>query len=168
MESGIKHSDLRYAGHDLFASTDTREVVRIVERAQLAALLDCGDHLFVDDYRAGEFLTAVQHAVSNRGDLGKRRDHAVFLGSEGVENDLDCFRMIVHVDLKLVVLSAFHLLLEVSACNTDTVCHTFCQQSLVLHIDQLILDGRTSCIDYENFHFVFPPYRSVDFANGMK
>ena len=66
MEAGVKDRHLRHTGHQLFARADTGQVMRVVERTQLTALLNGSKDLFVNDHRAGEFLPAVQDAVTDR------------------------------------------------------------------------------------------------------
>ena len=52
VESRVEDRDLRNTGHKLLACADTREVCGVVKRAELAALFDSLDDLFVNDNRA--------------------------------------------------------------------------------------------------------------------
>ena len=153
VESGIKYCYLGYTGHDSLTSTDTGKVVGVVERAEFAALFDCCNNVLVDDNGTGELLTAVKYAVTYCCDLAHRSDNAVIGRYESIGNELDSLTVVSHLDVDLVVLTTGNLVLEVTAFDTDTVTHTLCEYGLIGHIDKLILDGRASCVDNENFHF---------------
>ena len=157
MEAGVEYGNLGNAGHHGLAGTDTGEVVGVVQRAKLAALFDGCDNLLVHDNGAGELLTAVQNAVTYGRDLRERSDYAVLGRYEGIENQLDGFLVVGHLDVDLVIFLAFGLQLEVAAGDADAVTHTLGDNLLGLHIDELILDGGAAGIDNQNLHdFVHP------------
>lgn len=147
MESGIEDGDLRDAGHHLLAGADAGEVVGIVQGTQLAAFLDRRDDLFVDDDRAGELLPAVEHAVTDCRDFGKRLDHALLLGNEGVKDELDRLGVVRHLNFQLVLVSAVHFLGEVAAVDADAVAKPLRKYLFGLHVDELVFDGRASGVD---------------------
>ena len=78
MESRVEHSHLRYAGHDLLAGTDAHQVCGIMQGAKRDAFFNRRLNLRGDNHTAGEFGTAVQHAVSDRVNHPHIRDHAIF------------------------------------------------------------------------------------------
>ena len=67
VECGVEHGDLRQAGPDGTDRLDASQVRRVVQRRQVAARPDRGDHLLVHQDRGGEPLTPVDHPVPGAG-----------------------------------------------------------------------------------------------------
>jgi hypothetical protein len=47
-------------------------------------------------------------------------------------------------------------MLESTAADADTLAKTLCKKGVACHIDELIFNGRRTCVDNKNFHLFFP------------
>ena len=65
MEGGIKHCHIGLAGHQLHAGPNSHQVGRIVQRSQIAALFNYGDHLVVNHSGFRDFRSAMEYSVSD-------------------------------------------------------------------------------------------------------
>ena len=152
MESGVEHSHHGGVGHEGLAGLDADDVGGIVQRSQRVALLDGGHDLVGDEHGGGELLTAVNHTVAHRVDLVHGGDHAVLLVHQSVEHGLDGLRVGGHGHVGLFDgLLAGGLVGEL-AVDADALTQTLGQNLLSLRIEQLILQGRTAGVDYQNIH----------------
>ena len=112
--------------------------------------------MVIDQHRAGELLAAVDHAVTDRVDLGHRGDNAVFRAGQLVDNGGNGFGM--RRERKILVedgLSADQrAVLEVPA-DADALAEALGKNLFGFHIDQLVFQGRAACVDHKNFHVAF-------------
>ena len=71
MESGIKHTYLRYIWHKLGAYTDTDQVSRIVKWCKVIALCDRSFYFRCYNYRFCKLFSAVNNTMSDCSDFVK-------------------------------------------------------------------------------------------------
>ena len=155
MERSVEHGDLRHIlAHDGGAGVDAGDVGGVVERSQGDAVLQ-GLHDLVGDEDGGvERLAAVHHPVAHSVDLLHGADHAVLGVHQRVEHGLDGFGVGGHGHVHGVQgLLALHLgLIGELAVDADALAQALGQQHAGFRVEQLILQGRTACVDDENVH----------------
>ena len=154
MESGIEHRHLGSALHDLFAGFNTHQVGRIVQRSQGEAVTDRLFRGVVHNNRGRERAAAVQHPMADSTDFISALDHAELRILQDLEHQL-CSGFMVRdllCDLSLFVTGA---VLQLAALNADTFDQALGQLLLAVHVDQLILQGRRTCVHNQNFHTCF-------------
>ena len=154
MESGVEHADHGHAGHALLAGLDAGDVGGVVERGQGDAVLQSLHDLIGDEDGAGKGLAAVHHAVTHSVDLLHGADHAVLFIHQCVQHGLNGFGVGGHGHIHSVQgLLALHLgLVGELAVDADALAQALGQQHAGLGVEQLILQGRTACVDDENVH----------------
>ena len=78
-------------------------------------------------------------------DFGEALNYAVFSVCEETDNEFDSFGVCSHcmVALDLVALT----LVCVLTVDTDSFAKTLCYYFFCLHIEELILEGRRTCVD---------------------
>ena len=157
MERGVEHGNLRRAGHDRLAGQNALQVGGVVERAQGEAVANGLLARVVHDAAGGELVAAVQHAVADRADFLHVRDYAVILVHQRFQNQLDGGGVIleagVHDELLFAVPAVF--MGELAGIHADALGQTLGDDQLSVHVDQLILEGRGTGVDDENFHASF-------------
>ena len=130
---------------------DTDEVGGVVQRCQRDARLDCLDNFVGDQNRICEVLAAVYDTVTNCVDLGHVLDNAPLLVEQDINNCLDCVGMSAHRHVCLILLVRAALMGQL-AVDADSLTETLCQNGLGIHVEQLILQGRTACVNNQYFH----------------
>ena len=80
----VEAGHLRHVGQRVHGRANAGQVGRIVQRRQVGEPLDRGEHLVVDQHRAGELLAAVDDAMADRGDLVRIVQRMVFAAPAGV------------------------------------------------------------------------------------
>ena len=154
MERGVEHGDVRLAGHDLLAGADAGDVRALVQRSERHKRLDLL-HALVGDERGGlEGLAAVEHAVAARADLVEGGDGAVLLVGQRRQNRGDGLGVVGHVAGELDDLVTLgHGLLEVGALDADALDKALRLDGLVIHVDELELQGGRASVDDQNLHW---------------
>ena len=118
------------------------------------ALPDALHHVLVDDHGMGELLTAVDHTVAHRVDLGHVLDDAVVVVGQDLHDQLDGGLVVGHVTVGVVDVLTGGGVLDV-AVQADALAQALGQNFLGIGVQQLILQGRAACIDDQNFHGIF-------------
>ena len=133
-----------------------------MQRAQRNILADGVHDCVVDDHGLGELFAAVQHAMAHRADFIHGFDHAVFRIGQGGEHVLARFHMGGHVHFDHIFFVAAGILLrQLAAGNADALHQALGQHAFVLHINQLIFEGRGTRVYNQNFHGIAPPFSYV-------
>ena len=110
MECRVEDRDLRHARHQPQASPDAVEVGRVVERRELAHLLDLLEDGVGDERRLDELLAAVDDAVADRDDLAHvLHDAPLGVGQER-EDVVHRLVVAVHLDVERDLPVALRLL----------------------------------------------------------
>ena len=152
VEGGVEDADLGDAREERLAGLDALEVGRVVERGELDALPDGGLDLVGDQDRAREILAAVDDPVADAVDLGLVPDDAVLGVEQEGQDDLDGHLVVLDLaDLADLVL-ALGLIGDDGVARADLLDDALGQEALVLHPDELELDGGTAAVQDEHFH----------------
>ena len=154
VEGGVEHAHHGHAGHALLAGLDAGDVGGVVEGGQGDAVLQSLHDLVGDEDGAGKGLAAVHHAVTHSVDLLHGADHAVLFIHQRVQHGLNGLGVGRHGHIHGVQgLLALHLgLVGELAVDADALAQALGQQHAGLGVEQLILQGRTACVDDENVH----------------
>ena len=155
-ESRVKDSNIRRSGHSRLAGFNAHEVCRIVEGSQMAVRNCLLDVLINQDGRAVK-RSAVNHTMSDCGNLIRALNHTVVGIDKSLHDKLNRLLVSRHSDLELILLAARRRMCEQRALDSDSLAETLREHTLILHIDQLILERRASAVHDKNFHCVFPP-----------
>ena len=146
MESGVEHTHLRQARHQLAHGTHTFQVGRIMERSQVDATLKGVEHLVVEQHALVELLAAMHHAVAHSIYLLEVLDGPYLsVGKQGEDefHALGMLRDIMHDGL-LLAIGKFHF--HESAVHTHTLSATRGHYLLGVHIVECILDRRRATV----------------------
>ena len=126
-----------------------------MERSERNAVLNCLKNFVVDEDRIIQLLAAMEHAMSHRVYL----THVLYYADLGIRKNLqnhgDSVLVILHVLLLLVLVALGGLVGDHGAGYSYALTDALCYHAAVIEIDELILQGRAACVDYENFHLCF-------------
>ena len=108
----------------------------------------------VDDTGFDKTVAAVENAMADGVDLIQRLNNAVFRVGEDVQNGGDGLGMGGHGDLPLDLDILVGNLVGQSAVEGDTLAQTLGKDLTGVRVHELILEGRASCVDNQNFHWL--------------
>ena len=115
---------------------------------------------FGSDYHAlGEILAAVKHAVSYRAYFVHRGYDTLFRIGKRLHDETERYGVVVDnlLDDDGLAFVVGDFLLELSGKSGAYFLYdTFAEHTLVSHIDDLIFEGRTPCVQNQNFHLRLP------------
>ena len=154
-EGGIEYSNVWFAWAYFFASFNTHQVCRVVQRTQVEALADSSFNIVVDNDGFGELCAAVEYAVTDCVDFLNRSDNTVVFVGQGIQNQFYSYGMVWHWGFNNIVVFARNFVGQNGTFDADSLTQTFCQNVLVLHINQLIFQRGASAVHYKNFHIKF-------------
>ena len=156
MERGVEGEYLRNIGQDLSHRQCALQVCGVVQRSHFDAVAYLLDRVGSYECATFEVLATVSYAVTNGFDLVIRVDDAVYGVDQCFENQVDTYVVVSDGLVQFEGFFAYGFVLQVALCLTDTIDQTFGQQfvACIVHIDHLILDRRTTAIQYENVHSV--------------
>ena len=146
-ESGIKHSHIFLTGNNLLTSLNAHKIRRIMQWSEVEAFPYHFLYLFVYNDTLREFITAVEHSMSDSGYLVYRLYHTMFAG-QSIKNQFHRYGVIRHILFYDILFSSRYLMFHTRTRNSDTLTKSFCQYLLSIHIHELILQRRGSTIDY--------------------
>ena len=153
MESRVEHRNVRLGRHNRLAGLDARDVRRLMQRAERHEILNALHRLFRHQHGVLERLAAMQHAVAAGADLVQRSDRAVVLVRQRGQNGGNRLGVILHVAGELDhLVRAQHGLLEVRAFDADALNQALRLDGLVVHVDELELQGGRASVDDQNLH----------------
>lgn len=138
MERSVEDNDLGDGRKHLRDGTDAEKVGRIVERGEIAAYFYLAEHVLIDYGAAGEIIGALHYSVAHRLDVVETLQDSVDGIDKRIENEFHSHLMVRNFG---------------KAYFFDQALGQKFIDFFVLHVKQLILDGRTSAIDYKNYHF---------------
>ena len=153
MESRVKDTDLRNARHDSFAGVDADDVRRIVERSHSRAFFQ-GFHDFICNERGSrKFFAAMDDTVADSIDGIHGFDDATFSIGENVEDEFDS-DFVVRNGLFDFFFLAIPFVCQLRIGKADFFDQTFCHYFFIVHVDELVLQGRAAAVynqyDHEN------------------
>ena len=159
VEGGVEHGghrDLR--SEDVAAGLHGDSLGRIVERSKiLEGHADIVDDLVGDEGGLLVLFAAVEDAVSDSRDLVDVGENGKLAGGQAGDQFL---KGVLMGGERLVLLygAAVGDLVGDNTVHADTFNVSLGDNRLVGHVDELILEGGATCIDYQNFHVSTIPY----------
>ncbi len=81
----------------------------------------------------------MKNSVADSCDLICILDDAVLFVLKGIHNHLNSYGMIRHRILNYILVLVCRLMSQLGALNSDSLAKSLCDNTLILHIDQLIL-----------------------------
>ena len=128
-----------------------------MERSHVTAFAYAFNHLLIDESAAEEFLTSVNHPVSDCFDVLEGIEDSDFLVKESLKHCLDSDGVVCNRHFALNFLLPGSLVLDTADFHSDTFHQAFGKEIIdivVLHIQQLVLQRRTSTVKNKNYHNV--------------
>ena len=122
-----------------------------MQRRQSSQFLNVLLHLLGDNDRAIKTVAALHHTVADSTNLGQIVDNLTLALGQSFFNLSKSLGLIFHHGIGSPSV-AIGLVGEDTVIQTNTLANTLCQNDLAIHIDQLILQRRTTGVDNQNFH----------------
>ena len=154
VESGVEdsdHGDVR--AKDLAGSLNAQDACGVVQGGQGAQLTDGLDDLVGDQAALLELLTAVDNTVADGVDLAHIVD-ALALASGHLLHDLSKSLGVGGEDGRGGSLFAVGLVGDHAALHANALAQALAEHFLAVHIDELILQGRRTAVNNQNFHLL--------------
>ena len=142
MECSIKHSYLRNLRKHFRNRPDTQYICRIMKRCEYRTLLKLSDNCVSDKLAAYEFLSSMNHSMSDSLDILESRKYSELLVKKGVKDSFDTDCMIFDREFLYQFLLTCSLMLEATNLHTDSFDKTLgkkVKNIIILHIKKLIL-----------------------------
>ena len=155
VECGIEDADHRLCGAALAASLDALDGRGAVQGVDAHDGIQIIQRL-VADQRGLLELTAVCDAVTDGIDLVNGCDNAQFSVGQQLEDEGDRVVVVLELNLSLVIILAGTFVGN-EAANADLLAVTLGDDAVIVHIEQLIFQGRATGVNNQNFHFL-PPW----------
>ena len=154
VEGGIKDSHLGHLGaKDLAGGLDAQDAGGVVQGSQGAQLTQGGND-FVGDQAAGlELLAAVDHPVTDGVDLVHALNALAGAGGHLLDDLVECLG-VGGENGRGGGLVAVGVVGDHAALHADALAQALAQHLLAVHINQLILQGRRTTVDNQNFHLL--------------
>ena len=146
MESSVEHTHLTDSRDQCAHSTDTFQVWRIMKRCQINTLNHLTDHFRSNFHTTAECFTTVYHTMTYSIDFVKRLDTAVFIVSQHTQDELDSCIVFRHFFFKNHFLAIRLSEFQERTRQTQLLYAALCQYFVCVHIEQLVLNRRTSAI----------------------
>ena len=157
MESSVEGDDLRDGRENLLHGVDAQQVRRIVERGEVAAEGDLLEDVVIHEDGAGEEIAALDDAVTHRLDVLQGLQDARLGIRQGFQDELHAHFVVCNRDVLHDFVPAGRSVLEDAGGKADLLGDTLrddVEHVVVLHVEQLVLNGRTSTIDDKDDHIV--------------
>ncbi|CDC28528.1 cAMP-binding protein [Faecalibacterium sp. CAG:82] len=154
VESGVEdsdHGDVR--AKDLAGSLNAQDACGVVQGGQGAQLTDGLDDLVGDQAALLELLTAVDNTVADGVDLAHIVD-ALALAGGHLLHDLSKSLGVGGEDGRGGSLFAVGLVGDHAALHANALAQALAEHFLAVHIDELILQGRRTAVNNQNFHLL--------------
>ena len=146
MECGVEYCHLGHCRESSIYCLDAEEVCRIVERSQIAALLNHLKNLIVDDAGIKELHAAMQHPMADGLDFTQVLDDShLRVGHLGADRR-QCLAVLGDVQGFLDLL-AVGLVGQLRPLHANAFHKPFAENRLVGHVKEGELEGRTARID---------------------
>ena len=150
VEGRVEGDDLRDRREHGLHGTDAQQVRRIVERGEIAAEVDLLQDVVVHEDGTGEEIAALDDAVADRLDVLEGSQDARLGIRQRLQDQLHAHPVVRDGKILHDLLASGRSVLEDTGGKADLFRDTFgddVENVVVLHIQQLVLDGRTATID---------------------
>ena len=156
MEGGVKDGDLRHlVTQSGLAGVDADDVRRIVKGCIGGAFFQ-GFHDFIVNYRgAGKGFAAMDNTVTYRVNGIHGFDNAAFGIGQNIENELYSDFMIRNRLLDFLFL-AIPFVSQLGIGKTDFFYQPFCHDFFIVHVYQLVFQGRAAAVYNQYDHAIYP------------
>ena len=155
MEGGVEGHDLRDARENGLHGVDAQQVSRVMERGEVAAEGDLLQDVVVHEDGAGEEIAALDDTVAHSLDVLEGREDARLGIREGRQDEFHAHFVVGNRNVLHDLVTAGRGVLEDARREADLLGDTFrddVEHIIVLHVEELVLDGRTSAIDDKDDH----------------
>ena len=143
---------LRGVGHQFLAGTDTSYVRRLMQRCHIAQAFNLGQYFVVNDNGFAEDFAAMYHSVAHSIDFVHGFDNAMVGINQSSQYFFDTVYMIGDLAFQSYFVLTGRRMRQNRAFNTDTFNQTFSNDRFIIHINQLIFDGRAAAVNNKNLH----------------
>ena len=154
MEGGIEYGNLRGVGHQFLAGTDTGNVGRLMQGSHIAQIFDLFQHFIGNHNGFVEDFTAVHLTVAHCIDFIHGFDDTVVGVNQSSQDFLDAVHMVGDGAFQSYFVLAGGGVGQNGTFDADTFYQTFCDDRFILHINQLIFDGRAAAVYNKNLHYI--------------
>ena len=110
-----------------------------MQGAQVKAFTDDTLHIIIDNNGIAVNSAAVEHTVSNGGNLACILDYAMFCIQKGFHDHLDCRLVGRHGFLNDELVLSGRLMCQLGAVDPNPLAEALCHYAFIFHINQLIL-----------------------------
>ena len=126
----------------------------IVQRSERTEIANAFDYFISDKAAVLEERATLHHSVTERGNLAEIVHDLAVAGGESFLDRVECLCVGWHGNFGHIGL-AVDLVCELAAVHADSFAKTLCDDRLVVHINELIFERGTACIDNKNFHWYY-------------
>ena len=152
MEGGVENHDIRELRQHGLDRENALQIGRVVQRREGHDFLDAFDNFRSHQHGLGELLAAVNDAVSGCRELVEALEDPVLGIHQHIQHILDSLCMCREINFAHHCIHAGLRMLDARAADADTLHQPLGQHGFAVHIDQLILEGRTAAVENKNFH----------------
>ena len=153
MERCIENRYHRCVRHQFLAGSDSQNVWWVVQRRKGGAFVQYLQNRIIDHYRVGVMLTGMYDSVAYRIQLVHALQYTVLRVHDGTQNLGDRFLVCRHrCDILPLLVSADLRMCNYGTVHADSLHKALRQQLLTFHIQNLVLQGGASAVDYQYFH----------------
>ena len=140
MESCIEYNYLRNVCRDnLLAGSECESVSVVMNGSELTELIDLLDNFVCNEYGLIENVSTLYYTVTYSRDLIHAVDNLCVSCSESLNKLHESFCMCGEAAILIKSLSVESLVGDV-AVDTDTVAVALCDNTLIIHVDELIFE----------------------------
>ena len=157
MECGVKDNDLRNIRQNLAACPQCQCVTMVVYRCQFPQLVDLLDDLVCYHGGLGENFCALYDTVANGGNFAHAGDHSALASGQRLNQTLKSL-CVGRECAVLFNLDAAGSLVAQVAVDADAVAVSLGDDRLILHIDELVLQGGAAGVYNKNNHRGISPF----------
>ena len=154
MESSIEYGNLRGVRHQLLAGTDPGYVGRLMERSHVAEIFDLFQHFIRNHNGFVEDFAAMHHPVAHSIDFIHGFDDPMVGINQSSQDLLDAVNMVGDGAFQSYFVLPSRSMSQNGPFDADTFYQTFCDDRFILHINQLIFDGRAAAVYNKNLHYI--------------
>ena len=120
--------------------------------SELCQVVNLLDYFISNDSGLAEYFSTLHDSVTYCSDFVHALDYGSFACCENFNNLFKSLGVSGEGAVGFVNLACVGSVLDVTV-DTDSFSVTLSENLFICHFDELVLEGRTACVDYENVHF---------------